>query len=124
MWDNRTNKKNPKGPDYTCKQDQGTCKFELKAPGSSEYIPSEYKTAVWLPKSSTGGVPRETIAKAAPPPKPQVVMTPEPPSYEETVEGRVRHGVVCAMIEAGKTKEEIGTDHKYYVDLIMGKIPF
>ena len=25
MWDNRTNKKNPNGPDYVCKQDKGEC---------------------------------------------------------------------------------------------------
>lgn len=47
MWDNRAKKKNPKGPDYRCKDE--TCMFSLN-PDTGEYEPGEYQTAVWLKK--------------------------------------------------------------------------
>lgn len=37
MWDNRTNKKNPKGADFTCKQKNGHCVTD-----------KGFKTGLWL----------------------------------------------------------------------------
>lgn len=48
MYDNRENKKNPKAPDYRCKDKE--CKFQLD-PETKEYISSEYGTGVWLPRT-------------------------------------------------------------------------
>jgi len=48
MFDNTTNKKNPRGPDYKCKDKN--CKYELDK-DSGMYKPSEYGTGVWLPKT-------------------------------------------------------------------------
>jgi hypothetical protein len=41
------NKKNPKGPDFRCSDPD--CKYEYDKE-SREYVPSEYRTACWLPK--------------------------------------------------------------------------
>lgn len=48
QWDNRQNKKNPKGPDFTCKDK--TCKWKQEK-GSDEWVPSDYPTGVWVPKT-------------------------------------------------------------------------
>jgi len=54
MFDNRENKKNPKAPDFRCKDK--TCKYQFNAQ-TGEYEPSQYGTGVWVPK----------IKKAQPP---------------------------------------------------------
>jgi hypothetical protein len=48
MYDNRESKKNPKAPDYRCKDKE--CKWQLD-PNSDEWIPSQFITGVWLPKA-------------------------------------------------------------------------
>ena len=70
------------------------------------------------------------------PPRPMVTATPTPtnpsgdgyapkePDWDAIAQGKVRHGVVCAMIAAGKTKEEIYQDAPGYVTFIMTETPF
>ena len=47
MHDNRTSKKNPKAPDYRCKDPE--CKWQLN-PQTGEYETSTFVTGVWLKK--------------------------------------------------------------------------
>ena len=62
MYDNREGKKNPKAPDYRCKDKNCKYQFDMK---SGTWEPSEYGTGVWLPK--------EKIFKGTKP----IVRTPE-----------------------------------------------
>lgn len=54
MWDNRAKKTNTKAPDFRCKDE--ACKFEWDKTAKT-YTPSEYTTAVWLPKGKTPAIP-------------------------------------------------------------------
>jgi len=47
MYDNTVGKKNPKAPDFRCKDKN--CKFALNKK-TGEWEPSEYGTGCWLPK--------------------------------------------------------------------------
>ncbi len=47
MWDNRLDKKNPKAPDWKCKDIK--CKWE-KDPDTKEWVRSKFQTAVWEKK--------------------------------------------------------------------------
>lgn len=58
MYDNTTNKKNPKGPDYRCKDKN--CKFQLD-PDTGEYVESTFGTGVWLPKSNRRALPAPLV---------------------------------------------------------------
>ena len=59
MYDNREGKKNPKAPDYRCKDKE--CKYEFDKV-SNEWVQGEYTTAIWLPK----GTPKEAVFTAKP----------------------------------------------------------
>jgi len=43
------------------------------------------------------------------------------PDWDAIAEGKVRHGVVCSMIEAGKDYKEIEKETPRFVELIMNK---
>lgn len=60
MWDNRGRKKNPKGPDFTCKE--ATCKYTYDKE-SGQWVVSAFKTGVWEPK-------KEVVVTPAPAPQP------------------------------------------------------
>lgn len=47
MWDNREGKKNPKAPDYKCKEESGPCKWKMTKDG---WEPSNFPTGAWMPK--------------------------------------------------------------------------
>lgn len=49
-WDNRETKKNPKAPDYKCKEENGECRWQKTKDG---WEPSDFPTAVWIPKGAT-----------------------------------------------------------------------
>jgi len=72
--------------------------------------------------------PRTPMVTATPTPQNPAgdgfTPTTKTPDWDAIAEGKVRHGVVCAMIEAGKTKEEIYQDVPGYVDYIMHGQPF
>ena len=59
MYDNREGKKNPKAPDYRCKDKE--CKYEFDKV-SNEWVQGEYTTAIWLPK----GTPKDATFTAKP----------------------------------------------------------
>jgi len=59
MWDNQEGKKNPKQPDFKCKDEN--CRF-TKDKKTGEYVVGEYGTGVWLPK--TGSQKSEANFKA------------------------------------------------------------
>jgi len=87
MWDNRQDKKNPKGPDFTCKQENGPCKYQYdKVYG---WVPGDFKTGVWV--KGANGAKKNIIAAAKeneqafvnslPPQGPQEPQEPTPPDY-------------------------------------------
>lgn len=116
MWDNREGKKNPKAPDYKCK-DEG-CKWKQTKDGSWER--SEYQTGAWDKEVKKEWAPEAVRQQYAP----TTVVKEDKPDWDKIAEGKVRHGVVCAMIEAGKTYEEIATTCEKYVKLIINEQPF
>jgi hypothetical protein len=93
MWDNRTNKKNPKAPDWKCKND--TCRFQLDRK-TNEWVKSEYVTSVWerdLPKGHVAqaraadsafvaSLPQEEKPPVPPQTEPHVVVTDEQEVWE------------------------------------------
>jgi hypothetical protein len=118
MYDNRANKKNPKGPDFTCKD--ASCKFVQGADGS--WSMSQYKTGVWEKKPFVrpDNLPANTPMVKAPEGQDGYVPTVDYAKKErERVEGMVRHGVICAMLQAGATKEQILEDYEMWTRLII-----
>jgi len=137
MKDVRAEKTNPKGPDFKCMTTG--CKFQ-KNRATGQWEPSEYKTAKWMTDVATDQV-------SGPANAPQADMTPEPPpdlpptittsptyhagprvvktepGWDAIAEGKVRHGVVCSLIEAGRTKEQILAEAPFWVKYIMGEHP-
>lgn len=47
---------------------------------------------------------------------------PDQPNWDEIAKGKVRHGLVCAMIGAGWDSTQIRTQLLMYENLVMGKI--
>lgn len=43
------------------------------------------------------------------------------PNWDEIARGKVRHGIVCAMLQNGKSYEDIVTNLPRFEQLIMGK---
>lgn len=129
MWDNRENKKNPKGPDYTCKD--AKCKF-VQDPATKEWSVGAFKTGVWDKKpfvrpenlpagtkmvanpAGDGFVPAQKAQS-----EPQPALVKEEPDWEKITEGKVRHGVICAMLQAGASKEQILEDYEMWTRLII-----
>ena len=46
----------------------------------------------------------------------------ETPDWEKIAEGKVRHGIVCALIQAGQNLEEIKLKLPAYTDLVMNGV--
>jgi len=95
MYDNRTTKKNPKGPDYRCKDKN--CKYQLDQE-SGEYVESQYGTGVWLKKTT----PRAAAPVARPAARPgaPVVRGPVPEVKREMVMSYAKD-LVVAQIQGG-----------------------
>lgn len=55
---------------------------------------------------------------------PTTVVKEDKPDWDKIAEGKVRHGVICAMLENGRTYEEISTTYQKYVELIIQEQPF
>lgn len=49
----------------------------------------------------------------------QRVVDAAKPDWDAIAAGKVRHGVVCALIQAGKTKSEVFEEAPAYVDYVM-----
>jgi hypothetical protein len=58
MYDNRTTKKNPKAPDYRCKDKE--CKYSYNKV-TKEYEPSEYGTGAWEQKQGFQKKPLKSV---------------------------------------------------------------
>ena len=71
--------------------------------------PEEGKTPTYTPSPSMNVKPYI--------PNPALVK--EEPDWEKITEGKVRHGVVCAMLQAGRSKEEILEDYEMWTRLII-----
>lgn len=94
--------------------------FKLVPAGTSKTTGKPYN-AFWAcpergcrekPQVSTNMMPQSAPVKE------------DKPDWDKIAEGKVRHGVVCAMIEAGKTYEEIASSCEKYVQLIINEQPF
>jgi hypothetical protein len=109
-------KKNPKAPDWFCAQDNGECLTE-----------TGYKTGTWNPKP--GQQRNFPVQKSTP----QLVKE-DKPDWDAIAEGKVRHGVVTAMLQAKYPKAEILEEAPFWTKFIMegkepsdvdiGRIPF
>lgn len=97
MSPNEKKRPGTKMPDWICDQQYGEC------------ITNGYPTGKWNPTPKPGAAVPETK-----------VVPEDKPDWDAITEGKVRHGVVCAMIEAGKTSEEIYRDAPNYVRYIIG----
>lgn len=114
----------------------GVSKTAVNADGT----PKAYSAFTACPERGCRQKPPLERPASLPPKTPMVPATPTPqnpagdgftpklvkeePDWDAIAQGKVRHGVVCAMIEAGKTKEEIYRDAPGYVTFIMTEVPF
>lgn len=133
---------NPKLPDFLCAQQNGPCgTYAQYTNFKGEQVNGFNPTPAWKPKEGGFGQYAERpIAQGtpmAPAPNGQDGFVPAQPvaptsvtpvvdyakQEEEKVEGMVRHGVVCAMIQAGKQKDEILMDYDMYTKLIITGSP-
>lgn len=107
MYDNRGNKKNPKGPDFTCKNP--SCKWQLDKE-SGEWIRSVYKTGVWEEKAHALP-PKEQVFKPTTTPgmgAAQTPMQPQTPPPQEQTQGDIlnREGLAKSALESGRVLDE------------------
>jgi hypothetical protein len=77
--------------------------------------PSQYQTAAWEPKPGQTNkyplVPKKEVVKAG------------TPDWDAIAEGKIRHGLVCSMIEAGWDQEKITASVPFWVKYIQGQHP-
>lgn len=111
MWDNRQDKTNPKAPDWKC-QDK-TCKWRYNEK-SQAWEPSDFQTGVW--EKSTPA-PKTNVYPVKPQPKKAE------PDWDAIAEGKIRHGLVVAMITAGWDEDKITARVPFWVKYIQGEHP-
>lgn len=120
MVPNPRKAQNPKAPDWLCSQQNGPCGTQ-----NGKWF---NETAKWdgprrAPLARPASLPPRPAPIAHIPPTTVPAAKPTTPDWDKIAEGKVRHGVVIAMIGAGKEPDFIKEKAPELVKFIMGTAP-